>query len=201
MSDDFIDGLHTDLVEAMGRYQQRGRLAAALPAPRPAPLVRLAAPLAAVAAALVAVVVAIVGLAPSPGPARPHVVATLEIGGTPIDAAVADGSLWATDFTGRIVRIDPVGRRVIARTELPGAPGPVTTGEGSVWVQTSGKHCEGSLLRIDPSRAGSSPARSMPTPTMGRGSVRWRSAAAPSGQGAAAPSGTKASTASIPPAP
>ena len=151
MSDDFIDGLHTDLVEAMGRYQQRGRLAAALPAPRPAPLVRLAAPLAAVAAALVAVVVAVVGLAPSPGPARPHVVATLEIGGTPIDAAVADGSLWATDFTGRIVRIDPVGRRVIARTELPGAPGPVTTGDGSVWVQTSGKHCEGSLLRIDPS--------------------------------------------------
>jgi streptogramin lyase len=110
MSDDFIDGLHTDLVEAMERYQQRGRLAAALPAPRPATLVRLAAPLAAVAAALVAVVVAIVGLAPAPRPARPHVVGTLGIGGTPIDAAVADGSLWATDFTGRIVRIDPVGR-------------------------------------------------------------------------------------------
>jgi outer membrane protein assembly factor BamB len=147
MSDDFIDGLHTDLVEAMGRYEQRGRLAPALPAPRPAMLVRLAA----VAAALVAVVIAIVALAPSPRPARPHVVATLEIGGTPIDAAVGDGSLWATDFTGSIVSIDPVARRVIARTEVPGAPGPVTTGEGSVWVQTSGKHCEGSLLRIDPS--------------------------------------------------
>jgi outer membrane protein assembly factor BamB len=151
MSGDFIDGLHTDLVEAMERHERRGRLAAAVspPRPRPATLVRFAA--AAAAAAIVAAVVAIVGLAPAPRPARPQVVSTLDIGGTPIDAAVADGSLWVSDFTGSVVRVDPVGRRIIARIKVSGAPGPVTTGEGSVWVQSAGKHCEGRLLRIDAS--------------------------------------------------
>lgn len=167
MSDDFIGGLHADLVEAMERYEQRSWLAAALPArrPRPAMLVGVAA----AAAAVVAVVVAILSLAPEPRPARPQVVATLEIGGTPIDAAVGDGSLWASDFTGSVVRVDPVDRRVTARIKVSGAPASVTTGEGSVWVQTTGKFCQGSLLRIDASSGRIVGRTPHPYPFMGEG--------------------------------
>jgi hypothetical protein len=150
MSEDFIRGLQSDLVEAMERYERRSprrRLGAGvLPRlPQPGTVVRLAA----VAAIAVAVVVAARNLLPETRPARPHVVAVLPIGGTPIDAAFAHGSLWASDFTGSVVRVDPGGQRVIGRITVPGAPEPVTTDEESVWVQTASKHCEGNLVRIE----------------------------------------------------
>ena len=88
-------------------------------------------------------------LTPAPEPARPRIVAVLPIGGTPVDAVFADGTLWATDFAGSLVQVDPAARRVTRRIELPGSPGPLTTDREGVWVQTAGMHCEGSLVRID----------------------------------------------------
>ncbi len=146
MSDDFIRALQGDLVEAMERYERRGFTTGRRPrSPRPASFARLAA----LAAVLVAVVLAVRTLAPEPQPVRPRVVATLAIGGSPVDAVLADGSLWASDFTGSVVQVDPGARRLTARVPVTGAPQPITTDAGSVWVQTAGAHCEGFLLRID----------------------------------------------------
>jgi len=152
MTDDFIRGLETELVDAMERYERHGprrRHVTALSPRRlrPATLTGIAA----TALILVAVVLLARNLAPEPRPARPRVVAVLAIGGTPMDAVVAGGSLWATDYSGSVLRIDPVSRRVIARLKVPGSPVPITSDAGSVWVQTAGMDCKGDLLRIDPS--------------------------------------------------
>jgi hypothetical protein len=166
MSDDFIRGLEHDLVEAMERFEQgrpRRWRAEALQSrrPRSATLARLAA----TAAILLAVVIAAHELALSPAPTRPHVVATVPIGGTPMDAVLADGSLWVTDFRGSLLQVDPRARRVIARIEVPGSPEPVAAGAGSVWVQTAGMHCDGKLVRIDVSSGHIVASRSWPHPS------------------------------------
>jgi hypothetical protein len=150
MSDEFIRGLEHDLVEAMDRYERRSprrRLATAL---NPG-LRRLGAlgSAAAVVAILLAGLVTWRDLLPEPPPARPHVVAVLSIGGVAIDVTAADGSLWVTDYTGRVVQIDPSRRRVLARIEVTGSPSPIVSSAGAVWVQTQGTECKGNLLRID----------------------------------------------------
>lgn len=151
MSQDFIGGLHDDLVEAMDRYERRtrrGRLAAGhYPRLlRRATVVRVAA----AAAIIIAFVAVARTLAPPPRPVRPHVVATLQIGGEPIDAALADGSLWVGGFGGSIVQIDPGERRVVGRVQVPGDPASVAVGAGSVWVPSAGPTCgDGRLVRID----------------------------------------------------
>jgi putative pyrroloquinoline-quinone binding quinoprotein len=148
MSDDFIGGLQHDLVEAMERYERRSAPGAAALHPRllrPAARVRLVA----AAAIVLAVAVGARDLAPETPPARPHVVPVLQIGGSPMGAALAAGSLWVSDFTGSVVRVDPRDRRVIARITMPGAPEPIAAGAGSLWVQTAGAHCQGNLVRID----------------------------------------------------
>jgi hypothetical protein len=150
MSDDYISGLQRDLVEAMERYEQRAprRAVAAALRPRP-PRWGMLARLAAAAAIAVAVAVALPEFGPEEPPARPRVVAALPLGGSPVDATLAQGSVWATDFTGSVVQVDPDARRVIGRTAVPGAAHPIASGAGNVWVQTEGMHCEGSLVRID----------------------------------------------------
>jgi hypothetical protein len=160
MSDRFISGLHDDLVEAMERYERRsarGRLAAGRYPRllRPVVLTRLAA----AAAIVVAAVAGIRSLAPEPAPARPHVVGVLRIGGSPVDVAFADGSLWISDFTGSVVHVDAEDRRVVTRIKVGGAPQPVGVGAGSVWVHAEGAGCGGSLIRVDP-RTGRVVARS-----------------------------------------
>jgi hypothetical protein len=149
MSDDFIAGLEADLVEAMERYELRGRgrrfAVGRVRRLRPA---RVAA-VAAFAALALAVLVVARGLAPEPPPAHPQVVGVLRLGGQPMDGVFADGSMWATDFAGAVFRIDPVRQRVVARIPVPNAPVPISAAGGSLWVQTSGTACAGSLLRID----------------------------------------------------
>jgi hypothetical protein len=166
MSDDFIRGLEHDLVEAMERFEQgrpRRWLAEALQPrlPRSTTLVRVAA----AAAIVFVVVIAARDLVLSPSPTRPHVVAVVPIGGTPMDAVLADGSLWVTDFRGSLVRVDPRDRRVIARIEVPGAPEPIAVSAGSVWVQTAGMHCEGEIVRLDASSERIVAQRSWPYPS------------------------------------
>ena len=150
MSDEFMGRLENDLVEAMERYELRGRsgrlAVGRLPRMRPASVAATAA----FAALVLAVVVAARGLAPEPPPARPQVIGVLRLGGQPMDVVFAGGSLWATDFAGSVVRIDPHTRRVVARIPVPKAPVPISAAGGSLWVQTSGSDCKGQLLRIDP---------------------------------------------------
>ena len=143
MSDDFVRDLHDDLVEAMERYEQRRR---PLRAPRPATLARVVVALAIAAAFLVSVR----GLRPEPAPARPEVLARLAIGGEPVAAALAGGSLWVSDFTGSLVEVDPSERRITARVALPGEPDAVAVDGASLWVLRIGMaRCESDLLRYD----------------------------------------------------
>jgi streptogramin lyase len=152
VSGDFITGLQDDLVEAMDRYERRsprGRLAAGrFPRPlRPANLARVAA----TAAIIIAIVAAARTLEPRPQPARPHVVAVLEIGGQPLDAVLGGGSLWVDGFDGAITRVDPGERRVVTRVHPPGSAQAIAAGAGSLWLQTQGRRCvDGQLVRIDP---------------------------------------------------
>lgn len=72
---------------------------------------------------------------PGPGPDRGL---TIQVGGSPVDVAMGEGSVWvatATDSSGRgnVVRIDPTGGRIVARIPLPEI-GALTAAEGSVWV-------------------------------------------------------------------
>jgi hypothetical protein len=171
MSDDFIYGLEDDLVEAMERYELRSpqrRFAASL-RPRWLRPARLAA-LAAAAAILAGLVVAAPTLVPPPNAARPHVLATLTIGGIPADGVAAGGSLWASELEGSVVRVDPVTRRVSGRLELPTAAGPIAADPSSLWVQTTGvkdQDCKGTLLRIDPTSGRIATRRPMPYPIDG----------------------------------
>jgi len=142
--------LHDDLVEAMDRYERRSparRAATALhPILRPTSLIRAAT----VAALLILALVLALDLAPERLAAQPRIVAVVPIGGMPIDATVADGSLWATDSTGAIVGVDPTGHRVISRITVPGSPSAIAAAAGGLWVQTSGAYCQGRLIRVDP---------------------------------------------------
>ena len=151
---DFISELRREVVDAHGRHRRRGRLQRAARAMYPR-VWRPAAVLAAVAVAagLVGAVVAVRFLAAPERPAsRPQIVAVIAIGGTPVSAAFGGRSLWVTDFTGSVVRVDPRGRRVLARIKVPAQPESIAAGAGSVWVRTRdasgplGSH----LLHIDP---------------------------------------------------
>jgi ligand-binding sensor domain-containing protein len=166
MSDSFIRGLEHDLVEAMERFEKRRQRRWLAYAPHPRlPRGATLARVAATAAIVIAVVIAARDLTLSPPPTRPHVVAVVPIGGAPMDAVFADGSLWVTDFRGSLVQVDPRDRRVTARIKLPGAPEPVAVSADSVWAQTAGKHCEGELVRIDAGSGRIVARRSWPYPS------------------------------------
>jgi hypothetical protein len=110
----------------------------------------------AAAAALLACVVFAVGeLRPAPTPVRPRVVADLAIGGTPRDATLAGGSLWASDFDGAIVRVDPEAHHVLARLPVPSGFGPLAADGGSIWLRTAAfDACEAGqqqVLKVDTS--------------------------------------------------
>lgn len=149
---DFLGELREELLDGLERYERPAparRLAAGLaPRLRPATLVGAVG----LAVLVAAIVVAARTLAPKPPPVRPQVVAVLRIGGTPMDAVSADGSLWATDFDGSLVEVDPREHEVLTRIDVPRSPVPLTSAGGSLWLQTSGRDCRGNLLRIDPTR-------------------------------------------------
>jgi hypothetical protein len=155
---EFIDGLRADLVEAAAREQRVGRLGRAARPVRP----RAWRPAAAVgamalAAIIAAVAIAVVALAPPAQRAgSPHVVAILDVGGSPVDAAFGQDSLWVTGFSGTVIRIDPAGRRLVARVDVAGQPEGVAVGAGAVWVRTpnqgAGDPLGTRLVKIDPKR-------------------------------------------------
>jgi sugar lactone lactonase YvrE len=158
---DFIADLRRDLVDAAAREQRRSSLRRRGLALRRRPW-RPAAVMGvlAVAASIAIVGLAVVALAPPTERAgRPHVVGVLRLGGTPTDAAFADGSLWVADFAGTIVRVDPGAPRVVARVPVAGQPQTIAAGPGgAVWVRTPNANASpkrggvlaSHLLEIDP---------------------------------------------------
>jgi hypothetical protein len=143
---DFITGLRGDLVDADERYGRRSAVRRTWPRVwRPA----LAA--ATVVAGALAVLVTASTLSPAPD-VRPAISATVRIGGQPQDAVLAGGSLWVTDFGGRVLRVDPADGRVIARIAVDGNPRAIAAGAGGVWVASPGlaAKAESVLSRIDP---------------------------------------------------
>lgn len=146
---DFIDGLRGDLVDAADLHRRRSRARRTwqrFPAlGRPA----LAAATA-VAGALAVIVVA--SMLAQPHVASPEITARLQIGGQPQDAVFADGALWVTDFTGRLIRVDPTGRKVTGRFDIDGNPHAIAAGPGGIWAISPGLdgEADASLLsRID----------------------------------------------------
>ncbi len=150
MSDDFISGLRGDLVDAVDRYQRRGR------ASRTRQLLprvwRPAMAVATIVAGAVAVLFAAGALSPAPT-VRPGITTRVQIGGQPQDAVLAGGSLWVTDFGGRVIRVDPRSGKVVERIAVGGHPQAIAAGDGAVWVTSPSLRggADRSLLsRIDP---------------------------------------------------
>ena len=80
----------------------------------------------------------------------------VQIGGQPQDAVVAGGSLWVSDYSGHVIRVDPASGRVMARIDVDGNPEGIAAGAGAVWVASPDAYEDGrgSLLsRIDPRTA------------------------------------------------
>jgi DNA-binding beta-propeller fold protein YncE len=157
---DFIAGLREDLVDAAARERRRGGLGRGgvawhLRSWRPAAAVGAMA----VAVSIAAIALAVVALAPpSQRAGRPHVVAVVRVGGSPVGAAFGDGSLWVADFRGTVARVDPATGRVRARIHFAGQPQTIAAGRSGVWVRTpdanpapkGGGLLASHLLRIDP---------------------------------------------------
>lgn len=151
---DYITGLRGDLVDAADRHRRRSRLGVAkgrlVVVPR---IWRPALAAATVAASVLAALVVASTLSPSRSAARPEIAAVVQIGGQPQDAVVAGGSLWVSDYSGHVIRVDPASGRVTARIEVDGNPEGIAAGAGAVWVASPDAHevGRGSLLsRIDP---------------------------------------------------
>jgi hypothetical protein len=92
-------------------------------------------------------------LSPSRPVARPKIAAVVQIGGQPQDAVMAGGSLWVSDYSGHVIKVDPASGRVTARTDVDGNPEGIAAGAGAVWVASPDAYEDGrgSLLsRIDP---------------------------------------------------
>jgi DNA-binding beta-propeller fold protein YncE len=155
---DFITELRREVLDAHTRHRRRGRLHRRVRSAHPRAWRPPAVLAAAVLAASVVVLVMSMRFLAQPVPSRPHVVAVLRVGGTPTDAAFGDGSLWVTDFTGTVVRLDPGRRRVLARISVRGQPESIAAGADSVWVRSpdasgpAGGPLGTHLLEIDPRR-------------------------------------------------
>ena len=169
MSDEFISGLRSDLVEAAAREAARGRVGRAARPLRPRVWNRRvalgAAALAAAAAAFVAVVLALASPRPAET-ARPRIVATIATGTVPVCASFAAGRLWIADFNHQLVAVDVAGRRVARRVGIGLNPTALAAAQGEIWVRVESQtqKTPDHVLRID-SATGRTTARI----TVGRG--------------------------------
>ena len=151
---DYITGLRGDLVDAADRHRRRSRLGTArrrlVVLPR---FWRPALAGAAIAASVLAALVVASTLSPSRHVARPKIAAVVQIGGQPQDAVLAGGSLWVSDYSGHVTKLDPGSGRVTARIDVDGNPEGIAAGAGGVWAASPDAYRDGrgSLLsRIDP---------------------------------------------------
>jgi hypothetical protein len=138
---DFFTELRREVVDAHGRASLR-RTRWRLPQVRPA--AAFAAALA-VAVAFGLLVVVSVLVRSSPQIAHPRIVAVVHLGGDPLDAKFAAGSVWVTETSGDVLRIDPASHRVLARIRLSGGADWLSADRSGVWA-TDGQT---QVIRID----------------------------------------------------
>jgi hypothetical protein len=88
-----------------------------------------------------------------------RVTKTLQVGGQqdePVSMTSGAGSLWVLDFTGPLLRIDPVSGAITKRFGVRGLGADVAYGDGFVWMITDDPADGGGgqeyLYKIDPSR-------------------------------------------------
>jgi DNA-binding beta-propeller fold protein YncE len=146
---DYIAELRRELVGAAERERRRSAPRRALARTR-RPLVTALAGAAAVVAAVLGV--ALLGRDDPPLPAAPRVIATIPLGGIPQGVAEGSGSVWVTDFGGRLLRIDPRTRRVIASVPVGGKALQVSASDDAVWAMgaTDADAQHFRLVRVDP---------------------------------------------------
>jgi hypothetical protein len=155
VSDDFIAGLRSDLLEAAARERASSAVGRAARPLRPRAWSRRAVVGAAAAvAAVAAFVAAVVALAPTrpPEPAKPRIVGTIPTGADPLCASYAGGRLWIAGTDGRIVAVDVGGRRVNGRIPVGAATSALVAASGELWarVEAQGRDTTDRVLRIDP---------------------------------------------------
>jgi hypothetical protein len=146
---DFIDGLRGDLIDAAELHRRRGPVRRTLPLLPP--VWRPALAVATAVAGAVGVLFAANSLSPAPAP-QPTVALRVQLGGQPEDAVLAGGSLWVTDFEGRVLRVDRTSGEVTGRTAVIGNPRSIAAGADGLWVTSPGlTQGAGSVVsRIDP---------------------------------------------------
>jgi YVTN family beta-propeller protein len=92
---------------------------------------------------------------------QPYVVATITVGGSPVDVAIAPNGVWVTNWNDNTLsRIDPATSQVLQTLPLTltGNAGPfaIAFGDGSLWVTTtiewddSDNLLPASLVRVNP---------------------------------------------------
>jgi hypothetical protein len=143
----YIAELRRELVDAADRERRRS-------APRRA-FVRARRPVAAALAMLslliaVGVGIALLGREEPPPVAEPRIVATIQIGGQPLDAAPGAGAVWVSDATGRVLRVDPETRRLAAEAPAGDEAAAISASDSAVWVATRTGFDRYQVLRVDP---------------------------------------------------
>jgi DNA-binding beta-propeller fold protein YncE len=87
-----------------------------------------------------------------------RVTGTLQVGDQqdePVSMTSGAGSLWVLDFSGPLLRIDPVSGAIIKRFPVRGLGADVAYGDGFIWMITDEPTADGDqeyLYKIDPSR-------------------------------------------------
>jgi hypothetical protein len=155
VSDDFISGLRSDLLEAAARERARSPVGRAARPLRPRawsrPVLVGAVALAAAAAAFVATVLALAPTRPTE-PARPRIVGTIDTRIEPRYASYAGGRLWIAGTDGQVVAVEVGARRVGMRFAVGAPPTALIAANGEVWarVEAHGRVPMDRVLRIDP---------------------------------------------------
>ena len=151
---DYLSELRHDLLDAHERYGQRGRVGRAARRTGPRAWRSPALGAAAIACGLAALALAVGALRePAPHPARLQLMASVPLGGMPSDAVAGFGSVWVTDYSGAVLRVDPARRRVQQRIPLGGTASSIAVDRAGVWVMTEAdvNGTPAHLIRIDPS--------------------------------------------------
>jgi hypothetical protein len=144
---DFITELRRELVDAAERERRRSAPRRAVRRAR-RPLATAFAGAAAVAAAMLGL--AVLGREEAEPVAQPHIAATIRLGGFPVGATVGAGSVWVSDGSGRVLRVDPETRQVIARVPIGYDASAISASADAIWVVGARRMHEERLLRIDP---------------------------------------------------
>jgi hypothetical protein len=141
---DFFGELRRGLVGAHERHARSRRRSAALRPRSWRPAVAIVAAIA-VAGAVGLLVAVSVLVRSTPRVAAPRVVAVVSVGGLPQDATFAAGSVWVTEDSGDIVRLDPGARRVVTRIAAGQGSASITGDRDGVWVGSA----TGELIQVD----------------------------------------------------